>query len=123
MISNWAVNTLLSYSKGGQIKVFLEGYAFASKGLVFQIAENTGVLKNKLDIQGIEFQTVAPQAIKKFATGKGNSSKTVVYESFVKETSEDLLKNFQLSNPEASPINDIADSYFICKYGFNVLTG
>ena len=51
--------------------VFIEDYSFGSTGKVFHIAENAGLLKYKLWEVGIPFTTIAPSAIKKFATGKG----------------------------------------------------
>ena len=59
-------------------------------------------------------------AIKKFATGKGNANKELMYDAFVDEllTPKDLKEQL---TPRAkkviSPINDIVDSYFIAKAG------
>jgi hypothetical protein len=49
-ISDWAINTFnrLSYDLKN-LKVYIEGYSFGSKGqAVFQIAENCGILKYRL---------------------------------------------------------------------------
>ena len=57
-------------------KVCLEGYSMgSSKGLVFNIAENGGLLKYKMFKNQIEFITPAPTQIKKFWTEKGNAKK------------------------------------------------
>ena len=60
--------------------VALEDYAFAAKGRVFHIAENTGILKYKLFQQGIPLETISPSAVKKNATGKGNADKEMMYQ-------------------------------------------
>ena len=102
--------------------MFLEGYAFATSAQagVRSIAENTGLLKHKMWKNKIPFKTYPPTVIKKFATGKGNSNKELMYEAFVDEllTPIDLK---ELLTPKAkkviSPISDIVDSYFITKCG------
>ena len=49
--------------------VGIEGYSFASKNsMIFDIAENTGVFKNKLYSNGIEFIAYSPSEIKKYAS-------------------------------------------------------
>ena len=95
--------------------VYLEGYAFASKGLVFNIGENTGLLKHKLYKADIPIITPSPGQIKKFATGKGNASKEMMYEAFLKKSSIDL--DSPGFTPYKNPSSDIVDSYFIKEYG------
>ena len=108
-ISNWAI-TILKNQK--VTHVYLEGYSMGSRGRVFHIAENTGVLKNKIYKEGITCEVVPPSTWKKEVVGKGNADKQHVYESM----NVDLKPIFK-SKSITSPINDIADSYFICKYG------
>ena len=108
-ISNWAV-TILKNQKVNH--VYLEGYSMGSRGRVFHIAENTGVLKQKIYKAGITFEVIPPSTWKKEVVGKGNADKQHVYESM----NVDLKPIFK-SKSITSPINDIADSYFICKYG------
>ena len=118
-ISDWAINTFnrLSYDLKN-LKVFIEGYSFGSKGqAVFQIAENCGILKYRLQQLKIQYDTVVPSVVKKGATGKGNADKDMMYESFVKETKIDLKKIFD-TDKVGNPISDIADSYFIQKVGY-----
>ena len=96
----------------------LEGYAMGAKGQVFNIGENTGILKYHLQMdQQWPVDVYAPTAIKKFATGKGNANKELMYEAFVEETSVDLGEIFEQStNPKVnSPVSDIVDAYFIAK--------
>ena len=99
-------------------KVFIEGYSFGSKGqAIFQIAENCGILKYRLQEAKIPYETVVPSVVKKGATGKGNADKDMMYEAFVKETKIDLKKLLD-TDKVGNPVSDIADSYFIKKVGY-----
>ena len=99
-------------------KIFIENYSFASKGQVFHIGENTGLLKHRLFVNRLEFELLAPGTIKKFATGKGNAKKPEMLEAFKKETGFDLEAHFDVQHRKnKSPAADIADSYFICALG------
>lgn len=104
---------------GHDVTVVIEGYSFGSTGMrLFQIAENTGLLKHMLWMKGIEFSVVPPTSIKKLATGKGNSKKQDVYECFCKETGLNLHDVFGFkSNKAVNPISDIADAYYMAKWG------
>jgi Holliday junction resolvasome RuvABC endonuclease subunit len=99
-------------------KVFIEGYSYGSKGqAIFQIAENCGILKYRLQEANIPYETVVPSVVKKGATGKGNADKDMMYEAFVKETKIDLKKLLD-TDKVGNPVSDIADSYFIKKVGY-----
>jgi len=120
-ISTWAINKFntLEYNLK-DIKVFIEGYSFGSKGrAVFQIAENCGILKYRLEYLNIPYETVVPSVVKKFATGKGNADKDTMYESFLEETKIDLKKIFD-TDKVGNPISDIVDSFYIAKTGNNL---
>jgi len=126
-IAYWAEQVIfnaLGLSSNNEISIFIEGYAFGASGKVFHIAENTAILKHKLYNAGVSYETVAPTAVKKFATGKGNSNKEAMYEAFIEETGEDLMMKL---SPKAgkinSPVSDIVDAYYICKYGVASLKG
>lgn len=112
-LSEWAINKIPKIAK-----VFIEGYAYASKGVVFHIGENTGILKHRLWLADISFQELSPPTIKKFATGKGNANKLAMYESFVDETKLDISSIIHCNEGE-SPMSDVIDSYYVAKYGFN----
>ena len=100
--------------------IFIEGYSFGSKGQgLFQIAENCGILKYRLQEAEIPYETVVPSVVKKGATGKGNADKDMMYESFNKETNIDLKKVFD-TEKVGNPVSDIADSYFIQKVGYGL---
>jgi len=102
----------------GPPTIFIEDYSFGSTGRVFNIAENAGLLKNKLWEIGLKFTTVPPTVIKKFATGKGNADKVKMCEQFYNETGKNynmlLNKNLTLG----SPVTDIVDSFYIAKYAY-----
>ena len=56
------------------------------------------------------------------ATGKGNADKKLMYEAFVKETGVPIKDMISPKSGEIkSPISDIVDSYYICKYLFTSL--
>ena len=107
-----------------ELSVWIEGYSYGSSGKVFHIAENTGILKHRLYMGGIGYESVPPTSVKKFATGKGNSNKDMMYAAFCEETPEtDLMSDL---SPKAkavnSPVSDIVDAFYICKFGFDTLT-
>ena len=116
MISSFFLNILGRY-KPETIKMNIEGYSMGSRsGMTFNIGEHTGILKLQLFLSGIQFQTIAPTEVKKFASSKGNSDKNVMYNCFLNETSLDLRKELDYTKTDiSSPIGDIVDSYFICK--------
>ena len=111
-ISHWALKHCLKFDF-----VALEGYAFGATGRVFQVAENTAILKHKLWETDTPFGVYSPSVVKKFATGKGNATKEDMYDAWLKETGVDL-KEIMIPNREkvGNPVTDIVDSYFICKY-------
>jgi len=110
-IADWSIEILK-----GCCNVALEGYAYSATGRVFNIAENTGVLKYKLFQEGIPVTIIPPTEVKKFACGKGNGDKTAMHQAFLKDTGIDLKS---LMTPDkrdvGSPVSDVVDSYFICK--------
>ena len=116
-ISDWAFDTIKETIHTPQ-KVFIEGYSFGSKGqAVFQIAENCGILKYRLQEMDIDYDTIVPSVVKKGATGKGNADKDLMYESFSKETNTDLKKIFDVQKI-GNPVSDIVDSFYIAKVGY-----
>jgi len=111
-IADWAEEKVT-----GCFYIGLEGYAYNATGKVFNIAENTGVLKYKLYSRSIPIEVISPSVVKKFATKKGNASKNLMYEKFLEETNVPLQTFFGVDAKDIkSPISDIVDAYFICKY-------
>ena len=117
-ISTWALDIIHKH-KTDTAKVFIEGYSFGSKGqAVFQIAENCGILKYRLQLSpSILYDTVVPSVVKKYASGKGNADKQLMYDSFKEHTKQDLLKMFDMGKLN-NPVTDIVDSYYIAKVGY-----
>lgn len=117
LISDWALNILIRE----EVDIIgIEGYSMGSRtGMILDIAENGGILRYKLYKNGQKYEQVAPTTIKKFATGKGNSKKEKMEESFLEETKTDYK---EILTPKAknciSPVSDIIDSYYIAKYFF-----
>ena len=117
-ISTWALDTIHKY-KSDTAKVFIEGYSYGSKGqAVFQIAENCGILKYRLQMSpSMLYDTIVPSVVKKYASGKGNADKQLMYSSFKEHTKQDLLKMFDMGKLN-NPVTDIIDSYYIAKVGY-----
>lgn len=102
--------------------IILEDYAFGASGRLTQLSENAGTLKVKLfeTFPTIPVHVVAPTSMKKFATGKGNATKDIIWEAFVATFPEG--KDWHTHcHPKAkkigSPAGDIADAYFLAQYG------
>jgi|TARA_B100001964_G_scaffold229867_1_gene282681 hypothetical protein len=112
-ISSWALRVIPNTNNN----IFIEGYSYGSKGLVFNLAENMGILKHKLYSKKQKFEVIVPGVIKKKATGKGNADKLKMYEQFVKDTGIDLMKVFDQKKLN-NPVTDIVDSYYIVKAGY-----
>ena len=120
LLSDWAMSII------DGCQVFIEGYAFATSGKshVRSVAENSGLLKHKMYKVKQTFTSIPPSVIKKYATGKGNANKDLMYDAFSEEsnTPSDLQKTLRPnSNKLTNPITDIVDSYWICKYGWREL--
>ena len=118
-IANWAIDIIKSQKKDSWSlelpTIQIEYYSFGSTGRVFHIAENLGLLKYKLKIEcGWDYTLLAPSVIKKFATDKGNANKELMLGAFQEDTGVNL--GVLLDSSVKSPITDIADAYFICKY-------
>ena len=85
---------------------------------MFNIAENTGILKYKLYDCGIPVEIMPPTTVKKYATGKGNANKEAMYEAFLEQHKYVLeLKDIMGQDTLDSPVTDIIDAYYICKAG------
>ena len=120
-IADWVVDIIKSYGDAttgmNRIKptIQIEDYSYGSTGRVFHIAENLGLLKYKLKMEcGWDYNLIPPSVIKKFATGKGNANKELMIDAFEKDTGTNLAQVFDTTSK--SPVSDVADAYFICKY-------
>ena len=120
-IADWVINIIKSYGDAttgmNRIKptIQIEDYSYGSTGRVFHIAENLGLLKYKLKMEcGWDYTLLPPSVIKKFATDKGNANKDLMLDAFEKDTGTNLAQVFDTTSK--SPVSDVADAYFICKY-------
>src|SRR6266550_3198604 len=116
MISGWAIGVLLSY----EIKtVYLEGYSMGSSaGMVFDIGENTGILKYKMMFHDMKIIPVPPTVLKKYWTGKGNAKKSDMESKFIANTSCTTLRSMlHLTDKQENPVSDIIDAYALFRYG------
>ena len=119
-LASWTIECIRWYD-GRVNRVYLEGYAFAAIGRVFNIAENMGILKKQLREDGFKYTTIPPTVIKKHATGKGNANKDLMYETFLTETQVDLRSQLSPKSTKISnPVSDIVDAYYICRTGFHL---
>lgn len=114
IISSWAMK-ILDRIKPDEL--CLEGYSMGSRGKIFDIAENIGLLKHKIWKSGIPFITPAPTQVKKFYTGKGNANKDLMFEASVENHGLDFgITKILKCKPSDSPIADIVDSFAMVAF-------
>ena len=104
----------------GITEVAMEGYAYGygsnnSPGMVFDIAEFSGIVKYLLMVNDIKLTIIPPKKIKKNATKNGNASKVLMVEEYLKRCPKsaliDFIDTYHL-NKYKSPINDLVDAWF-----------
>ena len=78
-LANWVINCCITAISPERPKAYIEDYAYAATGRVFNIAENMAILKDTLTKWGIKYEMIAPTVIKKYATTKGNANKEKIY--------------------------------------------
>lgn len=116
VISDWAVSILRRFKVDA---VCMEGYAMNAKGRVFNIAENTAILKYKMFKEfGIIAETPSPMTVKKWYAGKGNAKKEDMYAKFFEDEKIDL-ETILSKKSKDSPISDIVDAYAMFRYGLD----
>lgn len=98
----------------------IEGYSYGSSGKVFNLAENCGQLKQLIFEEGLidRLSIISPSTLKKYANGKGNANKILMYESFVEQTGMNLKEIIGDKSKEekvGSPTSDIVDAWFIAR--------
>jgi len=115
-LADWAIKCIDEHFEVGNTTFVMEGYAFASQsGLICNIAENGGLLKYKIFKRyGLSPEIVAPTALKKLWTGKGNAKKEVMIQSLLDQEGVDILKMMCMDKPE-SPAADVVDAYALAK--------
>lgn len=109
-LSAWVIGIL---ERHGCRRVAIEGYSFGSKGQVYQIGENGGVLRDRLWRAGVVHSTLAPSEVKRVA-GKGNLDKVGMESAFRTRTGIDLPAVLGTKRRGDSPVSDLVDAYFVC---------
>lgn len=118
-IADWAM-TIMKKSK--VTEACLEGYSMGSKGMVFNIAENIGLLKHMMWKNDIRFLNPAPTSVKKIFSGKGNANKQFMFDALVEREPECIsLPEMLKCKSDASPLSDVVDSYAMVYYLINNL--
>jgi len=123
-ISDNIVKFIYEYVKCDDFDVYIEGYAFAAKGLTFNIGEFGALLRLPFYKKGHIVHTVAPSEWKKEVTGKGNAKKEVIYKEMLKTELGEVLGEFVARGypwKKGSWVEDIADVYSIQKFIENKL--
>lgn len=113
--ASWVLSILSGFNKEN-VTILIEDYSFGSKGKVFNLAENCGLLKYMLYKNEYRFFGIAPTVVKKYATGKGNAKKEQMHEAFVRDTGIDLHKAISPTTKLGSPTTDIVDAWYIARY-------
>jgi len=114
--SIWMKDEIIKFIDERPDYVAIEGYALNAKGLVFNIAEATMVLKTALYEHGIPMRIYDPNSIKKFATNFGNADKIRMEDEFDRGVDfEDIKPNLGKLPCYKSPKLDIIDAFFIAK--------
>lgn len=114
-IAEWVMQILEPLDKA-KTHIAIEDYSFGSKGRVFNLAENCGLMKYMLYKDNWRFHTFPPSVIKKYATGKGNADKQKMYDAFHELTKVDLISIYSKSNKLDSPVTDIVDAFYLTNY-------
>lgn len=112
-ISDWAMAIMRKFNVS---EVCIEGYSMGSKGNVFNIGENTGILKYNLWKAGIKYHTVAPTQAKKHFSGKGNANKCAMHDAFEEKTGISIVDMLGVG-ADKNPVSDVVDSYAMLNYG------
>lgn len=111
-ICSWASNVLTIM---GVEEACIEGYSFgASSGRVFDIAENTSLIKQFMDINGIPFTVHPPAKVKLRFTGKGGAKKDEMvdrFDSLFGVNIHSIIGVNPVKRPKvAKPLDDLCDS-------------
>lgn len=104
--------------------VTIEDYALGimQRGLIFNLAECTSILKYKLYTKNIPFKVISPSDVKKRFTSSGKSDKLKMYDAFFERTNNDLkAKIGYMKDKIESPVSDIVDSFAISLCGKGVI--
>lgn len=121
------INDMIKDEK--DVHFYIEGYSFSARGMVFDIAELTGIVKYLLEQQYSTVVNIAePSVIKKFATGKGNANKQQMRDAI--KNVPDVFQLYQQITPiiqgrskkdltSESPLADLTDAYYLLQYALS----
>jgi hypothetical protein len=115
-LAGWTLGIIKNYAgeSSDVDHVLIEGYSFGSaSGRCFDIAENGGLLKHKLWKEGYRYSTIPPTTLKKFATGKGNSDKEAMHDSFMSKHFD--MKLLLGTKKASNPVSDLVDAFFLAE--------
>jgi len=111
-ISNTILSIIKKYiNKNDNIIVVMEGISYGSSNKTKSIYDLSGlnylIRYNIIKNEHINLLICPPSEIKKFASGKGNANKELLIDAFLI-----LYPEYQ----QIKKIDDLVDSYFMCKY-------
>lgn len=111
-LSDWGIDIIKNCDY-----CLIEGFSFGStSSMLCQIAENASVLKHKIYKLNKKLIIAEPTKIKKFASGKGNATKPILYQSFVEQEKIQLRDVFNMKGDVWEPMAGVIDSFYMCKY-------
>lgn len=116
VLADWFISILVL--EGVKV-VAMEDYALGASGLVFNIAECTGILKTLMHSVGIEVHKYAPTAVKKSFCGKGNAGKDLMVAAY-KDKYNVSMENLLHKTGVGSPVSDVVDSHAMLYHHFQV---
>lgn len=129
----WMIDHILEWCKDCEY-IAVEDYAMhaGAMGMIFNLAEFEGFVKQSLFRQGKKIRLYSINGIKKFFSGYGLSDKIGMRDAFDKHTGmkPDLSTLPEVNNGHGvSPTSDIIDAFAICEFlrtelklRFNVIT-
>lgn len=111
-ISNFFIDIIKKFKMKS---VAMEGYSFASnRSLIYNIAENTGLLKYKIFKNNIKYNGYSPKEVKKFATGNGNANKDMMINKFNEKFNINAYEYFNCK--KINPISDFVDAFWVLEF-------
>ena len=117
VLADWFISILVLED----VKVVaMEDYALGASGLVFNIAECTGMLKSLMHSIGIEFYRYPPTAVKKTFAGKGNADKDAMVAAYREKYGIDMIGLLHRKNT-SSPVSDVVDSHAMLYHHFTTV--
>lgn len=116
-LADWVLSILIQYD----VKIVcLEDYAIHAQGLIFNIAEATGILRNLLHLSGFTLYTWPPTLVKKVFTTKGNAQKATMCMYYDMKYNVSICDLFDKKAYYDSPVSDIVDSHAMIYTYYNV---